>query len=750
MKRIASLLPLFILFLSHIPQDVFSQKIPAESSMDTKELFSYLKPEVQKELGGSNGVTPAKLAEYFRNKFSERYFYDWKNNDARFKQYAATYPEAKSGHVERALDHLTKFPAVAQWKLPYQYQNGDPVNAYAMRHLARQHKMVDIAFYYNYQNKDAQYLNYFKNQLKSLNTALNANKYETIEDGNGIYEAFRSGYRILNWLEIHNMFLGEKAYSDEDQLITIATLLQHASSLYETNGEFVSGNHQTRGMSALAMLSILFKDFKDSDQWYDHSMGMLKQHLTQEINKDGFQFERSVHYHISDIDTYYFVYQLAKNSNIKVDEFWENKLKSLFVTLTKIGFPDKSAPVFSDDTDQPWAEKNNISGALTLGYLLFSDPAMGYFANNFVASDMFWYLNDNQLKMLDNIKSKEPQFTSVAFPETGYYFMRDGWKKENMMMAISNGLDPEKPDHQHGDMLGIQAMANGQVILPNYQVRYSLKDYEFFKNSMVKNVALVDNEMQGKEYGGNQGGSGFGKFKVLPNPKTIGWKAGDDVDFFAGSHDGFENIGVHYSRQVIYLKGDLWIIKDNFKSDAPHTYKQVWQGHYSLEKAPNLLRSTFNDGSGSDIYQLIATDNVITDGKDGKEWSVISKEKKENFSFITAIAPFKKFDDRIDEDKTNPDVRGWAVNKSNWTMEGEESVSLTKENVTAFFSVKKVVSNAIQIQFSTPSDVYVKNEKNKITIQSLSKTDVQLSYTNKKTKKTTLLKPGETIVYEIK
>jgi hypothetical protein len=35
-------------------------------------------------------------------------------------------------------------------------------------------------------------------------------------------------------------------------------------------------------------------------------------------------------------------------------------------------------------------------------------------------------------------------------------------------------------------ILGIQAMVNGQVILPNYQVRY-FKDFkELFKNSMPK------------------------------------------------------------------------------------------------------------------------------------------------------------------------------------------------------------------------------------------------------------------------
>lgn len=735
----------FLLF-----QNSNSQEIPSNHIIDTNNLTDYLKPDVQKSLGGINNISEATLAKYFREKFSERYFYDWQNFETRFKTYNSIYPDAKTEHTERGLDHLSKFADSTKWKLPFNYLNGELVNAYALRHLARQHKMVDIAFYYNYQNKNTDYLNYYKTQLKSLNAALLAEDYETIDEGNGVYEAFRSGYRILNWLQIHNMFLGEKSYSDEDQLLTIATLLQHAASLYETNAEFVPGNHQTRGMSALAMLSILFRDFKDSDKWYDLSMKQLEAHLDKEINDDGFQFERSVHYHMSDIDNYYYVYQLAKNSQIKVNDFWQGKLKSLFTTLTKIAYPDKSAPVFSDDTNEPWAEKNDISGALTLGYLLFEDPEMGYFANNKVEEKMFWYVSDSQLKMLNNIDATKPIFKSVTFPTTGYYIMREGWKDHDKVMIISNGLDKNKPDHQHGDMLGIQAMANGHVILPNYQVRYSLKDLEFFKNSMVKNVALVDNELQGKRYTSNQGGSGFGKFKELPQPKTIAWNSTENLDVYIGSHNGFENIGVNYSRQVILLKNDFWIVKDNFKSDKPHTYKQIWQGHYSLEVAPNILRSTFNDGSGIDIYQLVAIDTVSTSGTRGKEWAVASKNNKTDFNFITIIFPFGKYDDRINEEKTNPDLKGWKINNSTWKINGIQPTSLTKDNLSVFFSVKTLELNKLKIIFSEEADVFIMLEENKLSIQSLHTKALQLEINGLKEKEKVTLVPGKELLFTLK
>lgn len=739
----------FFVALLLAPIVVFAQDIPSNKVIATTEIINYLKPEVKATLSKNGVITEAVLAKYFRDKFAERYFYNWNNFDSRFKSYNTIYKGIERTHTENALDHLSKFSGSTLWKLPFNYLNGSPVNAYALRHLARQHKMVDIAFYYFYQNKDPKYITYFENQLQSLNGALETGKYESIKDGNGIYEVFRSGYRILNWLEIHNMFLGQKAYTDKDQLTTIATLLQHGASLYATNPKFDPGNHQTRGMSALAMLSILFRDFKGTDVWYEHAMSLLATHMAREINDDGFQFERTVHYHISDIETYFYVYQLAKISKLEVQPFWKEKLKSLFVTLTKIAYPDKSAPVLSDDTDDPWAEKNDISGALTLGYLLFDSPEMGYFANHQVEPNMFWYLSDAQLKMLDNIESKPPTIKEATFPTTGYYVMREGWKPDDKMMIISAGLNHIKPDHQHGDMLGIQAMANGKVVLPNYQVRYSLPDFEFFKNSMVKNVALVDNQLQGQQYTANQGGSGFGKFLKLPQPKTIAWKTNKDIDVFVGSHDGFENVGVNYSRQIIYIKDDFWIVKDNFSSDKTHNYKQVWQGHYTLEDAPNLIHSTFDNASGLDIYQIKKADTVLTSGKHGKQWSVVAKRNQSNFSFITILYPYKGYS-KIISYGDSLKFKSWVLNNSEWKAEGAEPVSLSKKDKSVFFSVTKLSLNDIKLGFSNVADVFVTYKDHLLTVQSIGEKETQVSFKNKTLQKNAILKPGDTVEYEIK
>jgi len=714
-----------------------AQSIPSNSVVPTEKLINYLGKSARNEL---KDAEKSSLALYFRERFSERFFYDYQTFEKRLPHYNSTYNNQEE-YKKRALDHIGKYNDSTQWVLPFNYLNGEPVNAYALRHLARQHKMVDIALLYFNEGKDPKYIRYFENQMRSLNAALQANAYEKIEDGNGVYEVFRSGYRVLNWLWIHNMFLNEAEYSDEDQLVTIATLLQHGQHLYQRNAQFQAGNHQTRGMSALAMLSILLRDFEGTDQWYERAMLRLSEHLDREINDDGFQFERSVHYHMSDINNYFYVYQLAKINGIEVDKSWEEKLRGLFTTLAKVAYPDRSAPVLQDDTEIPWAEKNDISGAMTLGYLLFEDPDFGYFATNKVNDRVYWFLSNEQIKMLENIDKKKPTYGSLAFNDTGYYIMREGWNDDDKMMIITAGLDADKPDHQHGDMLGIQAIANGHAILPNYQVRYSLPDFDFFKNSMVKNVALVDDELIGKEWTSNKGGSGFGKFLELPNPKVIAWEVNDDFDFFAGSHDGFENVGVKYTRQVIYVKDDFWVVKDDFISDIEHDYKQVWQGHYTSENGPDLLRATAPDATGHDILQLIKADSIHSGGTRGKQWSVVSKSDQKEFSFITVIYPYKSYNNRLDENAEEIKINDWTVNQSG----DSNSVSIDSSRKSFLFGMKNWTIEGRAFQSTEEADVFIKTINNQLFIQSISTQEQTITLLPKKKGKelTSTLQPGQ-------
>jgi hypothetical protein len=631
---------------------------------------------------GEKEAALEQLALYFKERFSERYFFDWKNFEKRFEEYNKIYSNREDYHFNEAQNHLKLYPAETQWKIGFKNIKGETVEAYPYRHLTRQHKAGDIALLYFYKN-DKSYLDYIPKQASSLNAAFDKGLVETIEDGNGAYEVYRAGNRMYNWLFVHQVLLSTNEYTWQQQITMIRTFLHTGAQLYQNNPKFKWGNHQTRGMSALAMLSILFPEIKGTDKWQNLAFSLLEEHLEKEIYNDGFQIERTVHYHIADIENYFYPYQLAKLNRRKLKPIWDVKLNGLFETLVKIAFPNKTAPVLQDDTSSPWSEMNLLDETMAMGAVLFARPEYKYFASKKLSSEQYWWFREEQLDKIENIKPEKPSHSSLALPETGYYIMRKGWNENDLFMITSAGLTPQKPDHQHGDMLGIGAYAHGNVILPNYQVRYYLPDLEFFKNSWVKNVMLVDSILLGQEYKGNKGGSGFGKFGKLPVPKVLAWASKKEFDFFAGTHNGFKDAGVEYYRSILFVKDGFWIVSDKLKSDnKSHTAQQIWQGHYDIEIVNKHIRSVFPNGAGLEIIQLNEKADTISKASvRSKGRAVFEKDFETEDHWTTLLFPFSDFEERLDNfDENDYQLKGWRIMKGNPEgMESNAELTLSKE-----------------------------------------------------------------------
>ena len=750
MKKYLLILIILVIPIMALPQTAI---VPFDHVLTESELVELLdvsrSPElkdIQSEYReGQKDAALEQLANYFKEKFSERYFFDWKNFDARFAAYNKMYSGREAFHRKNALQHLELYPAATQWKIPFRNLKDEKVTSYPYRHLTRQQKAGDIALLYFY-TKNQKYLNYIPEQAKSLNEAFDRGQVETVKDGNGAYESFRAGYRMFNWLFAHQCLLASPKYTWQQQIEMIRTFLHTGAQLYHHNSKYSEGNHQTRGMSALAMLSFLFPEIEGTSQWKERSLNLLEEHLNKEIYPDGFQFERSVHYHINDIENYFYPYQMARINNIELAPIWNSRIKGLFDVLTKIAMPNKKAPVLQDDTDSPWSEYNEIGPTMALGTALFADPAYQYFASSKVSSSYYWFLKPAQLARLKTIKKVKPHIGSCSLPETGYYIMRQGWDNDDLYMIISAGLTKEKPDHQHGDMLGVEAYAYGNMVLPNYQVRYNLDDYEAFKNSWVKNVMLVDSIPQGRDWTGNTGGSGFGKWAKLPQPKVLAWSVNPDFDFFAGTMDEYPNAGMKYYRSVIFIKDGFWLVNDQLISKkGKHTAQQVWQGHYDIDKNNNHIRSVFQNGAGLDIIQLgDSADTVAKSSIRSKGRAVFDKHFEQQTNWISLLYPFKDFGARLNPDKFDDfKAKGWKIFSNQncpKDIQTDARVVLSKADSYLFMAVSEVNVGGQKISVnSQKTNLWLKKESHGLELTNCGPKPVEI----KNGEQVVVLKSGE-------
>ena len=134
---------LLFLIIGSFPQEILGQHIPENRVLDIEEPPQFLKTIIRDTLDvTSKNISVAELAAFYRVQFSKDFFYDWQNNDKRFANYTSLY-DVEAAHHARALDHQSKYESRTKWKLPFNYKNEEAEDVFALRHLGRQHKMVE-------------------------------------------------------------------------------------------------------------------------------------------------------------------------------------------------------------------------------------------------------------------------------------------------------------------------------------------------------------------------------------------------------------------------------------------------------------------------------------------------------------------------------------------------------------------------------------------------------------------------------
>jgi hypothetical protein len=556
------------------------------------------------------------LMQYFKTRTTPVYFFNPAEVEEKNKAFQQRYPEAAEDQRRQADLFIRTYGYDVDWKMPGKNIAGKPHTPNTVRLLARQWQAENIAlsFYYTH---DKLYLNFLRDHVNDFVSDYEAGTTET--GGNDIFERFYAGHRVRNWMMAYQLQLGTDDYGWQDRLQMVKVFFLHGAKLYDQSKKFNWGNHQLVGLVGLYELSTMFPEFPVMRFWNQHALTLILEHLEKEIERDGFQFERASHYFKLDIMNYFRVYRLAQLNDVALPKMFEDRFHTMFDAIVALAMPNKNLPVLQDAQDSyTSAEKTTAARSgfgtaqssdaaelaepteetfLSLGASLFRDPVYKWFGAKELPSVFYWYLDPAARQAYAELPSQGPTIGSIALPESKYYVMRTGWNPHSLYMIIDGGLAHDKPDHTHGGILGIQLFGLGVQLLPNYRVRYSDPSYPVMKNSLVKNVALVDTIVQGRKWKPNAARTGFGLWQSLPTPVRQEWYGGQRYDYFAASHDGFEQVGVNYRRSVLFLKPSYWLVFDDFAGTTKHSYQQLWQGEYTIDKRQR--RAIVSDNNGS-------------------------------------------------------------------------------------------------------------------------------------------------------
>lgn len=194
-------------------------------------------------------------------------------------------------------------------------------------------------------------------------------------------------------------------------------------------------------------------------------------------------------------------------------------------------------------------------------------------------------------------------FTSIAFPYSGYYVHRKNWQWDSPYLFFVNNRPINAGGREMANSLSLELHAYGRQLLinggpPPYSEIYvreaqrsdfaKINAYFNEKSTYKTNTIIVNDLSQSKN---SQSVSN----SVYPTTIQSKWHSSDEFDYMEGSYTyGYgpfrgsanPNLYVDHTRKIIFLKNlDCWIVVDVLKTPAnlPNTsgisrdYSQIWK-----------------------------------------------------------------------------------------------------------------------------------------------------------------------------
>jgi hypothetical protein len=239
--------------------------------------------------------------------------------------------------------------------------------------------------------------------------------------------------------------------------------------------------------------------------------------------------------------------------------------------------PDGRWPLFGDDDGGRLIKlaprpSDDFRDTLAVGAAIFGRGDWKYVAGD-APAEVLWLLGPEGLARYDRLEATPPRATSRAFEPSGYFVMRDGWRRDSSFALIDCGRHGSEagPGHAHSDALAIELAVRGVTWLVDpgtYVYGSDPEARDWFRSTSAHNTATVDGESQSTP------GATFAWKTAAACNLEIFKDLGDCV-VFEGSHDGYRRLNdpVTHTRSVVMLrKRPAFIVSDRFTARARHSY----------------------------------------------------------------------------------------------------------------------------------------------------------------------------------
>ncbi len=280
------------------------------------------------------------------------------------------------------------------------------------------------------------------------------------------------------------------------------------------------GNQQIHMAGTLVSMARLLPGLRDAEAWEALGIDRMKNGaIARFILPDGGDLEQSFNYNAHLLSGYTNIARLFDGQERPdwVDQLFASAIKRIRL-LNSLRLASGTMPSVGNNSYGRDLRETNAPGST------FHDPLVARIL------DRLLYENEQQLG--------EPAYTSIAFPYSGYYLMRNGWDPDSSSLFFKSSRPGA--GHNHPDNNGIELAAYGRHLLvtresPPYQAPHlpeaQKKEYLWVKEYKGEHARWTSNNLLIDGCGQVPGFHTIGYENTIPKQP---WYSSENFDFVQG------------------------------------------------------------------------------------------------------------------------------------------------------------------------------------------------------------------------
>src|SRR5215468_1718656 len=255
-------------------------------------------------------------------------------------------------------------------------------------------------------------------------------------------------FRSIAWLWALSLCVDSGEVTPDFFARLLKSLIEHGRHIETYLSYYFSPiTHLTGEALGLFYLGLALPEMIRAHGWRDLGLRILLEQAQKQVREDGVYFEQSSYYHRYTTDFYTHLFALTRANGIGLDRASEatlcQNLEAMLDHLMWITRPDGTSPLFGDDDGGRLIKltaraANDFRDTLAIGSAIFNRGDWKY-VTGAAPAEMLWMIGPEGVARYDRLRAEAPREISREFMSSGYFVMRDGWRRDSSFVLIDCG-----------------------------------------------------------------------------------------------------------------------------------------------------------------------------------------------------------------------------------------------------------------------------------------------------------------------